>query len=97
MKEFNKNLAVSNISEFPNLRNIRLLSKYRKKISEFLVERKDENEYFQLDCFSNSVNNDITKILISELENLGWKCKLSYGGTGLFIYVSETPSNCWEE
>ena len=34
---------------------------------------------------------------VKELKELGWNCKLSFGGTGLFIYSTENqPRGCWD-
>jgi hypothetical protein len=32
---------------------------------------------------------------LQELQELGWKTFLGYGGTGLFIYDKEKPSSAW--
>jgi len=33
-----------------------------------------------------------------ELEELGWKCKKSFGQTALFIYSTENPPpSCWDD
>ena len=43
-------------------------------------------------------NQEQYEIVKSELVKLGWKCKTSFGGTGLFIYsTEEPPPSCWEE
>ena len=40
----------------------------------------------------------MSEIIIKELEELGWKCKLSYGQTALFIYSTENPPpSCWDD
>lgn len=45
--------------------------------------------------------DDITKmssIIIKEIEYIGWKTKLTYGNTAMFIYSTENPpANCYEE
>jgi hypothetical protein len=91
-------------SIFKNILKINL----RSKITEFILFRNSENDYFDIDNFISNYNtykstNTILKYvsefideIINELGNLGWKCKLSFGDTGLFIYSSENPpTSCW--
>ena len=65
--------------------------------------KSPEQDYFDIDLFNlkNHITTEITikllLIIIPELENLGWKCKLAFGNTGLFIYKNELPSTCWDE
>ena len=41
---------------------------------------------------------NMTSKIIEELQELGWKCKTSFGGTGLFIYSTENPPpNCYDD
>jgi hypothetical protein len=80
----------------------RVIKLLRQEIYDLIVSRKDENEYFDLDTFSIKNNYNYHKLIqmlneiVLELDNLGWKTKLSFGNTGLFIYSSDdTPSSCW--
>jgi hypothetical protein len=67
--------------------------------------RVDENRYFDLDIWSRkNLNNDaalmatLTSQIMKELEKLGWKCKTSFGSTGLFIYSTEKqPASCYDD
>jgi len=35
-------------------------------------------------------------IVADLVDNLGWKCKLSFSDTGLFVYSTENPPpSCW--
>lgn len=44
---------------------------------------------------TSSINKMVNSV-IEELKELGWKCKLSFNDTGLFIYSTEnTPPSCW--
>lgn len=101
MRKFPISLNVSNKSEFPDLFYSRIKCYLRRDIFEHIISSKEE-DYFSLDHINQRVKNIemIKKIileLIPELEELGWKCKLSFGGTGLFIYSTEDPpSNCWD-
>jgi hypothetical protein len=68
-----------------------------------LSSNPTENNSFDLEVFfkSNNVTNDSDKdnifnIIKKELQELGWNCVLTFGGTTLFIYSSESfPTSCW--
>lgn len=108
MKEFpdfiNPELLKVNIEFY---KNILIEDKLRNAIYEFLILRKDENEYFDIDKFNSKIieeisfgkNEYILKIInkiMNELRGIGWKVQLSFGDTGLFIYSSEEkPKSCW--
>jgi hypothetical protein len=104
MKEFPNRLNVNNKNEFEKFNYDRNLCYLRRNIFEHIIS-KDENSYFELDKFSfNYLNNNnflllkMKDTIISELENLGWKCKTSFGDTGLFIYSTEDiPPSCFED
>jgi len=95
-------MAVTNKKNFPSLYYNRTKCYLRRELYEHVI-RHNENNYFSLDDFNKTVDNielvkEMIDELIIELEELGWKCKLSYGGTGLFIYSTENPpSTCHEE
>jgi hypothetical protein len=104
MKEFPEILNVNNKDKFEDIYNNRMTSYLRQKIYEHVI-KNDQNNYFDLDNFRGSYKikniEDIKKMtntIIEELCLLGWKCKLSYGGTALFIYSSDKPpSSCWDD
>ena len=62
-----------------------------------------ENNSYELDMFFKShgviTQDERYKLYLnikSELNKLGWKCELAFGGTSLFIYSSEKlPTSCW--
>lgn len=63
-----------------------------------------ENDYFVLDNFykkweiESSNQENITELMISELEANGWNCKTAFGRTALFIYSTEkAPCNCYAD
>lgn len=102
MKDFPSKLNVENKETFSAVYTERTKCYLRRDIFEHVISH-DENDYFYLDKF-NEKYNDIELIrrlveeLIPELEALGWKCNLSFGGTGLFIYsTDEPPPSCWQE
>jgi hypothetical protein len=105
MKEFPIRLNVINKDEFEQIHMQRTICYLRKDLFEHII-CKDENDYFDLGAFTSnyfhSKNTEVALTLFtqmkSELAKLGWKCKTSFGGTGMFIYSSaEPPPSCYEE
>jgi hypothetical protein len=102
MKSFPSKLKVENKASFKDLNYERNKCYLRRDIYEHIISH-EEKEYYSLDDFNQKIKNmsivqKMVEELIPELESLGWKCKLSFGGTGLFIYSTDLPpSNCWED
>jgi hypothetical protein len=99
MRKFSDSLNVNNKNNFNLLWEKRVEEILRESIYDFIISRKSEDEYFDLDKYSfygrNLVLNSVKKCM-SELENLEWKVKLSFADTGLFIYsTEEVPKTCW--
>ena len=103
MDAFPDKLTPENKKDFPEIRYKLIRSHLRCEITNNVLEG-DENNYFDLSTFSIKYNinidlmkkmcNDITK----ELVVLGWNVKTSFGGTGLFIYSTETiPPSCYDD
>ena len=96
MKEFPSQMIPENKNKFNMFLYKRILAYMRKEIYEIVING-DENNYFEIDVFSYKykLNKDTTDKLVydikTELLNLGWNVKLSFGGTGLFIYSSDKP------
>jgi NAD-specific glutamate dehydrogenase len=96
MDNFPEHLKPSNKESFSDIRKTAILKILRKNIHD-LVLKENENDFFDLVIFDKQNVNDISltknlvQIVIEELHNLGWKTKLSYGDTGLFIYSTENP------
>jgi hypothetical protein len=107
MKEFPNRMHVDNKDNFPQLFYDRYLCYLRRDIFELLINRNgDENNFLCLDtwCRNNIQNRkdlmgQMRDTVIKEIEETTkWKCKLSYGGTGLFVYsTDEPPSSCFED
>ena len=100
MDKFPDYLNVSQKDNFKKIKYKRLEDIFREDIFIHLINRKDENEYIDLDkYYSNFDKNEIAKIFYKirdEIHGLGWKTKLSFGDTGLFIYSTENPpTSCW--
>lgn len=107
MKEFPTILNVKNKDRFSEIYYNRVMCYARKAIYEHVIHH-EENSYFDLEQFGKSYFNGnknrvslvgkLFTLLIVELEQLGWKCKLSFGGTALFIYSTpEQPPSCWDD
>jgi hypothetical protein len=102
MREFSSKLKPENKGNFKTIFYDRMKCYLRRDLYEHILSH-DENDYFSLDDFNKRVRDmemvkQMVSELVSELEELGWKCKTSFGGTGLFIYSTELPPpSCWEE
>lgn len=107
MKEFPNILSVKNKDSFPYIYYNRVLCYFRKEIYEHVISH-DENSYYDLENFGRKffkdhkdrvdLVNKLSASIVDELVNLGWKCKLSFGGTALFIYSTENPPpSCWDD
>ena len=103
MKSFPTILNVNNKDKFSELNYNRILCYLRRELYEHII-REEETNYFELDKFQKKYSLELKnrekmgETVMSELCKIGWKCKLSFGGTGLFIYSSENPpTNCWED
>lgn len=95
MKDFPLFLKPKNKQDFSKLNKDRLTCYLRRDLYEHIISN-EEKDYFSLDEFNKRVNDmtltkEIVKEIIPELEELGWKCKTSFGCTGLFIYSTENP------
>ena len=104
MKQFPERLNVKNKEKFAEFNYERNKCYMRKEIYELMI-KGDENDYYVIDDFARKyLKNDMTIALkmieeiMNELNNLGWKTKISYGGTALFIYsTNEAPVSCYED
>ena len=101
MKEFPKSLNVKYKEKFQEIHYNRIKCYLRKSLYEHIISH-EEKDYFSLDEFNSKFNismdltQKILETIIPEIEKLGWKCTLSFGKTGLFIYSNIKPPNCWE-
>lgn len=111
MLNFPDTIRVEKKEEFNTVLYSEIVESLRKQIYKHII-RNDENSYFDLDKFNNretrytrklsdntkELLDNATTAVIEELEELGWKCKLSFGGTALFIYsTDELPESCWDD
>jgi len=100
MQEFPKSLSSENTLQFSDLLKDYYLQQMRQDIYIHIL-RNNQNDFFDIELFDRKYVKDIKvtdkliEIIITELEQLGWKTFLGYGGTGLFIYDKEKPSSAW--
>lgn len=104
MLKFPTKLNIKNKDNFPEYFKDQMLCYLRKCIYEHILKHS-ETEYFDIHKF-NSTHVENTKLItelidqiIKELEDLGWTCTKSFGGTGLFVYSDKNkpPVNCWKD
>ena len=92
--------SLKNIDEFENTLKDLFLNKLRKQIYIHIL-RNNQNDFFDIELFNRKYVKDMKKMdeyiefLIKELEKVGWKTFIGYGGTGLFFYDKEIPKNAW--
>lgn len=100
MQEFPKSLSTENTLQFSELLKDYYLQQMRQDIYIHIL-RNNQNDFFDIELFDRKYVKDIKvtdkfiEIMITELEQLGWKTFLGYGGTGLFIYDKEKPTSAW--
>jgi NAD-specific glutamate dehydrogenase len=100
MQEFPKSLSSENTLQFSDLLKDYYLQQMRQDIYIHIL-RNNQNDFFDIELFDRKYVKDIKvtdkfiEIMINELEQLGWKTFLGYGGTGLFIYDKEKPASAW--
>lgn len=97
MNNFPKQISEKNRKKFPELLEERILQKLREEILDVVLQ-DDCSNFYDISSFKySSYKNikDLIKQVMKELEELGWKTKLSYGDTALFIYTGLVPVNCW--
>ena len=110
MATLHPRVCVYNSNSFKKLDIDRIRIKLYLEIEEFLLRRSmypdHETQYFDITDFvqrecpyynANDINSLFMSELIVQLTQLGWKTTLSFGGTGLFIYKSERPKNCYDD
>ena len=99
MRKIPAELNANNKETFTELRNLDILEKICEDVCNFLIHRTDENEYIDLDKYYIRYGKlcfPLVEKIITQLNELNWKTKLSFGDSGLFIYSTEDPPrSCW--
>jgi hypothetical protein len=76
------------------------LSKMRKKVY-IQILRNQQSDFFDLELFNRlyvknmKKTEELSEVVIKELDDKGWKTFVGYGGTALFFYDKEKPVNAW--
>lgn len=101
MNTFPQELNISNKDSFSSLLFSENLKTLRNELYNFMI-RGNETDFYDLDTFNRKYVKDINEthkmvdMLCQELNELGWKTYLGFGGTGLYIYsTEEKPKNAW--
>lgn len=97
MNKFPDFINEKNRANFAHILEERILQKLREEILDVVLQ-DDCSNFYDISSFKyGSYKNikDLIKHVMKELEELGWKTKLSYGDTALFIYTGLVPVNCW--
>lgn len=96
--------SVANKDQFPAILFQLNMEYLRKDVSEFLLRRSSEEEYYDINGFHEKYTKyceggTIGKLMIAlilELNELGWKCLSAYSGNGLYIYSTDKePATVW--
>lgn len=92
MKEFPSRLNVKYKDKFPIYMYDRIIAYLRRDLFEMILKGNEE-KYMALDewfrsheYFDKKGWEKMVETVMAELEELGWTCKTSFGGTGLFIF-----------
>lgn len=95
MDKFPQSLSTSN--DLSILKYNEDVRKLREELYYFLLRRKDEDDYYDLEKFNKMyVNNmqfiiSMVGIVGKELFDLGWNVEMGLGNTGLFIWSKTKP------
>jgi hypothetical protein len=103
MKEFPSWLKPTSAHIFNKKYNELAEEMYREHIFNLLLTRENEEDYFDIELTRRTYTPTLTlpmimtimTKIITELHTLGWKTKLAFAQSGLFIYTDKLPKNCW--
>lgn len=103
MKEFSNDISVTNQHNFSHLFFQRMLCYLRRDIYEHIL-KNDESDYFDIDIWCrNRLKNDtetmkkMIDVIVNELSQKGWTCKITFGSSALFIFAKNPPVNYFED
>lgn len=101
MDKFTELVHSNNKNNFFEVKRNHYIRILREDIFRFLING-DENDFFDINKFNKTYLDDekmcesIFSEIIQELEEMGWKYKICFGGTGIFFYTSENPpASAW--
>lgn len=104
MKNFPSKLTPNNLPLFKSYYHKRLLCYLRRKIYEWMISpdfHENDNRCFSLQDFNStlpisSYPKDTIDTIIKELNALGWKTRLAYGNSALFIHKEDENPCPWD-
>ncbi len=104
MKNFPSRLTPNNIPSFESYYDKRLLCYLRRKIYEWMISPdfyENNNRCFSLQDLDSPIpissdSKDDIDVIIKELNSLGWKTRLAYGNSALFIYKEDENPCPWD-
>ena len=94
MEQFGRELRVDNKDNFKDIKYQLNMRRLRKHIYGFMLDR-NESDFFDIDVFNRkyvknmSITSDMINDVVKELNELGWKTYVGFGGTGLYVYSSD--------
>ncbi len=97
MDRFPPDLTPSNRSGLLAMQYNHALALLRHDVFETVVSNNADN-FYDLSSFKYHTHVNFKAMVAqvrAELENLGWKTKLAYGETALFVFDGVPPSNAW--
>lgn len=96
MKSFPDKLRPENRKQFKEFEFNRELCKLRAKVYEYIISMDmkgfdlKESQTSNREYSYSSIDKSLVDGICAELEELGWKTKIAYGNTVLFIYNKES-------
>jgi hypothetical protein len=88
MKEFPEKLKPKYRHLFDELAFTQQLEEWRKKVFSYIINHETRGLTLTNDNYQK-IDNKILNVIIEELSQLGWKTKLAFNGTVLFIFEQE--------
>lgn len=95
MKKFPKHLTPDFLSKFSSFNNKRQSYYLRKFIYEWMLTPAFETRCFDLQIlpkYSQEILDDVCK----ELNTLGWKTKLAFANSALYVYKEDENPCRWD-
>lgn len=88
MKDFPENLRPKYRHLFDQLAFDQQLQKWRQKVFSYIIHHETRGLTITDDNYQK-IDSKVLSTIINELNELGWKTKLAFNGTVLFIFEQE--------
>lgn len=89
MKEFPEALRPKYRHLFDEMAFTQQLENWRKKVFSYIINHETRGLTLTNDENYQKIDNRILNVITDELKQLGWKTKLAFNGTVLFIFDQE--------